>query len=232
MPLGGPILNKNVWGPIFKQGLPIDQSLEKWKTYKGVRSVIEKNTHKDKEFIPQVHRTLEWCNKQTPLHYTSQFTKEELEEMDVVNLDLAIPFANQKVLKILDEICPQGYDAFPIEIKTPTGTSKKYFLINITNKIENALDKPNCIYKTAIFKKEGEENSLGFCKRLLLKNNCMGSHHLGRLHERMDRIMMSKKLVDRFELEGVYGFNRVIFEDHFNRLFRSNYLPDGKGLKV
>lgn len=102
-------------------------------------------THEEQEYVDEVNRTLEWYKKRHTLYYVSDFKKEELEEMETIKLSAQISFGSQKVLYVLDAVCPHDYEAFPIEIETPTGISKKFFLINVCNRIENALDKENCL---------------------------------------------------------------------------------------
>lgn len=233
LPLGGQADGKNI-DLIFDLGRPLDKAVEKWKSFKGVYDVLNKQ-HDDKEYVAKVKRTLEWYKKRYPLSFVSQFSKEELEKLDVLNLNLMIPFANKKVVDILKSICPSEIESFPIEIKTPTGITNDFYLLNITNRIQNALDKPNCIYKIGMFKKEGEENSIsgtGSFDRILLNEGCMKNNHIGRLYEDLGEVMLSKQLVDEFTKEKIYGFNVEIFEDSINGHFRFNYMPDGKTLKV
>ena len=234
MPLGGQKNGKHVNNVVFMKGADIDTAYKRWKSDKGMTSVLN-GTHENKALIEEVKRTLEWYKTRHTLYYASDIKKEELEEMETIKLSAQIPFGSQKVLDVLDAVCPHDYEAFPIEIETPTGISKKFFLLNVCNRIENALDKENCIYEIALFKEEGQENSIaapGRFKRLLFKEGCMGEAHLGRMYENMYRVMVSETLVRAFNDAGIYGFNTEIFEDRVNGWFKSNYMPDGKTLKI
>ena len=229
--LGGPEDGKHISLGLFNLGMPLKQAYEKFLTFKGVHNALNGH-HNDPNFIPVARRTVEWFEKPYPLPFVSTFKKEALEKMDVLFLDYAIPFVNEKVLSILSRLCPNEYEAFPIELYTPTGTSYLYFILNITHKIEDALDKPNCDYSIAYMKKEGDESCVGRFKRILFKEGCMKNLMLGRLYEDMFRVMVHKTIIDEFIKEKIHGFNVQIFENKLNGFFKSNYLPDGKTLKV
>ena len=233
-PLGGQESGKNVDDNLFIRGLSIDDAYQVWINSKGFKAAMN-GTHSFPEYKDEVKRTLDWYEKRHPLSYVSEFSKEELEELDTFELSLMIPFGNQKVVDILNTVCPNDVEAFPIEIHTPTGILNNFYLLNITNKIQNALDKPNCKYSLASFKKEGEEDSIsgsGSFTRILFNKGCMNGLGMGRLYEDLGRVMLDKAVVDAFVKEKIYGFNVEIFEDRLNGHYTSNYMPDGKTLKV
>ena len=231
LPLGGPEDGKHISLSPFIKGMPLKQAYEKWCTFKGPHAALT-NQHENQDYVKEVNRTVEWFEKPYPLPFVSTFKKEALEKMDVLSLDSFIPFVNEKVLSILSRLCPNEYEAFPIELYTPTGTSYLYFILNITHKIEDALDKPNCDYSIGYMQKEGDEDCVGRFKRILFKEGCMKNLMLGRLYESMGRVMVHKTIIDEFIKEKIHGFNVQIFENKINGFFKSNYLPDGKTLKV
>ena len=134
LPLGSQVAENNIVEDIFSLGLPIDKAYDKWLQYKGVQAAL-KGIHRSEgqDYTDEIKRTIEWMKHKPPLEYESSNSKEELEEFDVLNLSLFVPFGNEKVIQILEEICPDDYEAFPIKLHTSTGVSDKYYLININN---------------------------------------------------------------------------------------------------
>ena len=231
MPLGGQPKGLYLDDNLFMEGFPINKAVSQWKEAKGPQHALA-GTNDDQDYTQAVKRTMQWYSERYPIQYMSEFSKEELEEMETIMLSFQIPFGSQVVLDVLNRICPNDYEAFPIEIDTPTGVSRKFFLINVCNRIENALDEKNCIHRTFGPTKKGELNYISHFKRLLFNPGCMGQCHLGRMYEHMGRVMVSQKVVDAFQKAGIYGFNVEVFEDRVNGRYNSNYMPDGKTLKV
>ena len=232
LPLGSQVAGKNIRENLFMIGLPVGNAYEKWLAFKGVQSAL-KGTHKSarKEYTDEVKRTIEWMKHKPPLQYASSFSKEELEQYDVMNLSLSVPFGSQKVIKILEEICPNDFEAFPVKLHTSTGVSDKYYLINITHVIHDAIDKENSVYTLCFNKNEGDENSVRFIDRLLFKEGCMGNKILGRIHEDLGYAMINKKVIDVFDAKNIKGINYEPLENNINKLFTDNYELDGVTLK-
>ncbi|NQY74855.1 MAG: hypothetical protein HRT90_08855, partial [Candidatus Margulisbacteria bacterium] len=232
LPLGGQVAENNIREDIFSLGLPINKAYDKWLSYKGVQSAL-KGTHISarKEFTNEVKRTIEWMKHKLPLQYASSFSKEELEQYDVLNLSLTVPFGNQKVIQILEEICPNDFQAFPIKIHTSTGVTDRYSLINISHVIHSALDGNTSIYDLYFNKNDGDENSVMSFDRLLFKENCMGDKFLGRIYEDLGRVMVNKKVMDEFQAKHIVGINFEPLEDKINGLYKRNYELDGVTLK-
>ena len=235
-PAGGPENGVNVDESIFLRGVPLDQAMVRWKKKCGVEELLngthERQEHVKQKRIDELKRTLDWYERRYPLPYISDFEKEELEEMDTIELSFQVPFGNQRVLDVLDDVCPNDYEAFPIEVHTKTGVITQFFLINVCHRIHDALDKDACIYKKSTTLKEGEENYIDRFKRLVFNKGCMGTTHLGRMHEHMFKVMVSETVAMAFQTANIYGYNTMIFEDRVNMRYRSNYMPDGVTLKI
>ena len=232
LPLGGQVAENNIVEDIFSLGLPIDKANDRWLQYEGIQAALN-GTHpsEGKEFADEIKRTIEWMKHKPPLKYTSSFSKEKLEQHDVLNLSLFVPFGNQKTIQILEEICPNDYEAFPIKLHTSTGVSDRYYLINITHEIYDSLDRTLSVYDLHFDSKDGEESSISSFDRLLFKENCMEDKFLGRIHEKLGYMLIKKKVMDVFEAKNIKGMNFEPLEDKINGVYKRNYKPDGVTLK-
>ncbi|NQY74857.1 MAG: hypothetical protein HRT90_08865 [Candidatus Margulisbacteria bacterium] len=232
LPLGIQVVGNHLSESVFAKGLPIDEAYEKWLGFKGVQAAL-KGAHRSEgqDYTDEVKRTIEWMKHKPPLQYISSWSKEKLEKNDVLNLSLSVPFGSQKMIQILEEICPNDFEAFPVKLHTSTGVSDKYYLINITHVIHDAIDKKNSVYTIWFNKNEGEENSVRFIDRLLFKQDCMEGKFLGRIHEKLRSVAINKKVMDLFHANNIKGMGYVSLEDKINSLFTDNYELDGVTLK-
>ena len=232
LPLGSQVAGKDIREDIFRLGLPIDKAYDRWLQHKGVQSAL-KGTHNSarKEFTDEIKRTIEWMKHKPPLQYESSNSREDLEKFDVMNLSLSVPFGNEKVIQILEKICPNDYEAFPIKLHTSTGVSDKYYLINIAHEIHHAIDRNKTKYKLWFDSNEGDEDSIRGFDKLLFNENCMGDKLLGRIHEDLGRPMINKKVMDVFYENNIKGISYDPLEDNINGRYTDNYMRDGVTLK-
>ena len=232
LPLGSQVSGEHIRENLFEIGMPIEKAYEKWLGFKGVQAAL-KGTHRSEgqDYTDEVKRTIDWMKHKPPLQYISSWSKEKREKNDVMNLSLSVPFGSQKVIQILEEICPNDFEAFPVKLHTSTGVSDKYYLINITHVIHDAIDKENSVYTLCFNKNEGDENSVRFIDRLLFKEGCMGNKILGRIHEDLGYAMINKKVIDVFDAKNIKGINYEPLENNINKLFTDNYELDGVTLK-
>ncbi|PCI36120.1 MAG: hypothetical protein COB50_05140 [Thiotrichales bacterium] len=125
-----------------------------------------------------------------PQHVIYSTVPEETVKIFDVLPVRTFPIFNKRAVGVLEKICPDDFQAFPIKIinspdkkKLEPFENNDYFIINITNTVD-ALDKENSNLKCY------EDGSLYGVENLVLKSDVMGGHHLSR-----DETLHSKKLV-------------------------------------
>ena len=117
------------------------------------------------------------------------------------NMGGSPPIVNGRVLKVLEEMCPHDFQAFPVEVhnenpKLPNFVNRDYHLLNLVHEID-AIDQR---YSTFT-----DSELLPLIKELVFKENCMEGHHMGRLKGYRSIILVSPELVARFKKEKVKG---------------------------
>ena len=214
---------------VFEEGLPIEDAIKEWRTYKGVQSAMKGDTSgiRGQDWVDEVRRTLQWMTDRYPLKYRTPVPLEELAQYDIIDLSLSVPFVNKRVIHIFDRLCPNDYEAFPVELMTMTGYTNQYYLINITHCVKGAVDEEKSHFETQKWEKAGDKGSIGDLTRLVLKKGCMGSHKLARIYEDNTKEMVHEDIITAFKSENIKGMSYQYLEDKVNAIFTKNYLPDG-----
>jgi hypothetical protein len=229
LPIGGMVKGEHLHSGYFSKGRPIKEAIEHMKTFKGIQDALNR-TKENKDFTESVHRTIKWAQDPYPIPFiTRTTTKEILETSDTPNLsETQIPIVSKRVLELLNGLCPNDFEAFPIIVETPTGNSTNFYLLNITHIINPAIDEPNCKYKVWMDEIYGVENSIQRFNRLLFQNGCMKGRFLGRVFDNVSMAMIDQKIIEKFRELKVKGFRYIPLEDEVNKLYTFNHLPNGK----
>ena len=141
--------------------------------------------------------------KDFDLIFHSATTLEKQTQYDCIPNNAAVLLVNERALKILEDICPDDFQAFEATIISeeqihPPFEVKDYKLINIT-KLVDALDveKSECKYFT--------DGAVSGTNKLALKENCMGPVHLARDKTLHSHILCSEGLKKAFTKAKIRG---------------------------
>jgi hypothetical protein len=229
MPIGGQDPETYVENSIFSFGQPIEKAFATWAEYPGNKKALLGIKNPDyPKFVEEAARTSHWIANKAKLKYRTPIPKTVIEKKDVLYLDSTIPFVSEKVVAIFRRLCPNDFESFPIELMTSTGFSNKFFLINVTNLLDGCIDYDQSQFRPMFGKKEREFRSILSMSRLILTPGCMRGKGLARLYEKPNLVMVSPKIIDAMKQERVVGMEYVYLEDETNRMFKSNYLPNGQ----
>jgi len=229
MPIGGQDPETYIENSIFSFGRPIDKAFVTWAEYPGPKESLAGIKNPDyPNSVDKALRTKSWITSKSRLKYRAPIPKTALEKKDILYLDSTVPFVSEKVVSIFRRLCPNDFEAFPIELMTSTGFSNKFFLINVTNLLDGCIDYDQSHFRPMFGKKEREFRSILSMSRLILTPGCMRGKGLARLYEKPNLVMVSPKIIDAMKQERVVGMEYVYLEDETNRMFKSNYLPNGQ----
>jgi len=145
-------------------------------------------------YMRTIHIDPQTCN---PKLY-SRLPEEKLLKMAALPAMTSYPVVNHFVLSLLNDLCPNDFQAIPIEIKSHPEEkklvpycNKDYYLINILN-FADTID-----FESTEFKHNNESTDLnekwGF-ELLVFKQNCMNGHHLVRDNHSQSLIAASREL--------------------------------------
>ncbi|AIF80957.1 hypothetical protein I862_01970 [endosymbiont of Acanthamoeba sp. UWC8] len=96
---------------------------------------------------------------------------EHILKWDFLPNSTRIPLANDKALKLLEEVAPGQFQAIPAELRMPDGSIiKDYKLINIICPVE-AIEYDKCPLKPEKFRTEANKHEEYYYKRDCLKDN-------------------------------------------------------------
>lgn len=180
-----------IWSP--PDNLPIKQLA--WTEPEDVRN------SKAKYFLFTRGSTLSFNNRD--LVYEAEVTQEELLKYDCIYHTRISPFVTFVNSKILNELCSEDFQSFPIIIKnahnsTPTFENRDYWVINITNLVDS-IDKEKTI-------SGGGPDGL---RKLVFKENTMDGHHLSRDVTENRIILASPTLMKIFKENKVTGVQLI-----------------------
>lgn len=107
--------------------------------------------------------------KDYDLIYSYKHSEERLKQFDYLANTGQAPLVNQKVLDILNRLCPDDIQAFPVTIIPEKGSNhtfenQDYFLINIT-KLVDAIDLEKS--EVDFFKEEGVQDQICHISKLV-----------------------------------------------------------------
>ena len=99
--------------------------------------------------------------------------------------------------------------------------------------ISPSIEREQCIYKIDFFDAvDGEEDAIRHFERLILKENCMGHNHLGRMFDYLSECMISESVIDALKKGKIKGFRYQPLENYINSLYTTNFYPGTNRLKV
>lgn len=146
----------------------------------------------------------QWVEPQDfDLIFHSATTLEKQTQYDCIPNNAAVLLVNERALKILEDICPDDFQAFPAKIVSeediaPAFEVNNYHLINIVKTVKT-IDKPRSKLK---FLDTGE---LYGAEKLVLFENCLGNIHLARDEELETQIIASEALKKAFTKAKIRG---------------------------
>ena len=132
---------------------------------------------------------------------------------------------HERVLTVLQEICPEDFQAFPILIKnfnpkTPPFENKDYYILNLLHEID-ALDKE----KSRLRFDHPEAPEWFSIQRLVFKETSMGDHHLGRLKGYLPIELLSPFLATHLtKLKLTKGIKFLTEKEAYSRLLPEEIL--------
>lgn len=150
--------------------------------------------------------------------YDLQFGCEDKEEKmvkwDILNSTFGSPIVNQKVLDILNTICPDDFQVFPAVIRNykPRATpfeNRDYFVLNITRTVDT-IDREKSKYEES----ENSNSRIYGMKRSIFKENSIGPFHLARDKFWDHQELISLTLVKALKKEKVRGGSFYKDEDY------------------
>ena len=136
---------------MFEYHKPIEQSYLEWRSEKGVRNALS-GKPKEKEFLERCQKTDLWvrrgCLDPIVCYMTEPFSKsteniiEESLALNVLHFGVSEIVVDDKVIEVLDEVCPRSYEKYKISFRN-VDTKKQYYILNITQGIsEDSLKAP------------------------------------------------------------------------------------------
>lgn len=135
---------------------------------------------------------------------------------------------HERLVHVLQEICPQDFQAFPVTIKNfgkkvEPFENKDYFILNLLHPID-ALDKEKS--RVRFWDPEKPDWSrIRSIERGILKENCMEDHHLGRLTGFLGHELISPFLANHLrKLKMTKGLQFLADKESYPRLLPEEYL--------
>ena len=123
--------------------------------------------------------------------------EDRFQEFDILPNNIGSPIINQRTIKILSQICPDDFQAFPVTIinkpKIIDYENHEYFLINITQEVDS-IDREKSYLK---FWEDGKR--IRDIRKLFFKPGCMGAIHLAREQYFHPLELISPTLVKAFK---------------------------------
>lgn len=131
-------------------------------------------------------------------HFQVDGEIERLLKYDILAETFGSPLVNGKVLKILQELCPNDFQAFETIVHAKGGDTRAYFILNILNYVDSIdMELSDC--DTREHGKVRSINNLHFVP------NCMGAIHLARDEKFSPMILVSEELKKVFKKNKIKG---------------------------
>ena len=174
---------------IFNRYKSVQKAYLEWREEKGVKTALL-GSNDDKEFVDECKRTVRWVEKGCfdPIGYHLYY--REYLSQDVLCVSNFVPCVSQKVVDILQEVCPEEIEIFRVSLNYET--DKKYYVINLTR---------------------------GIRKDVFMKNG-LGVIHFSRLikgeqdDENTSKILVSEKLIKKFKEANIQGLEYLKFGEN------------------
>jgi hypothetical protein len=137
------------------------------------------------------------------LHF-EKLSLKRLLRWDQLQLQTGIPIVSSRMREIIESLCPDGVQFFPVLVNAKDGATDDYSFMNI-------LRKCRClnVEKSRIKYFDYEPRTIMSIDELTFHPNCMGDLHLARLEELMQLVIVSNRMADELragKLNGV-GFS-------------------------
>lgn len=142
---------------------------------------------------------------------TKYGTEEYIRKWDFLPNSADVPLANEKALKVLEEVASGDFQAIPTKIIMPDGkVIEDYKLINITNRV-SALDREKSIPEEERYQSEVQKYKEHYYKLL-----CLGDENLCRVDEKC-LFLASEKLRNAVKSAKLVGlqFRNTYGRTHF-----------------
>jgi len=162
--------------------------------------------------------------------------ESKMLEMDILPTGFPGLITNKKVLSILQRVCPDDFQVFPILIKSVPGKSKHkefvnhdYFLIHIIKKI-SAIDFEASDFLLLDDSKPKVPNNILRIRKIRFKPNCMNSIHIARDEDYEPLEYISQHLFHILLSENIFGVECMpdYFSSYERRNFPELFRDDGK----
>ncbi len=195
---------------------PINHILEyRWKERRTDSSIFMDGKRLPVEATRSIQTENNMEHPDYDLVFNSNLTEEKLLKYDCIPNSLGgrPPIVNSKVLEFLKLECPDDFQDFTIEINgfDKSGkcySNKGYHLLNIVNCVDS-IDKENSICQCY---PNGEVDIL---KKLVLKKNALGKHHMARLDMYTPLLLVSDNIVSIFKAEKIKGVSFLTDSEAF-----------------
>lgn len=167
-------------------------------------------------------------DKDYALVFRINMRETKLKEYDIHYFSSGL-IVNKKVLSILNKVCPNDFQVFPVTIRNRFDNKKKkpfvnhdFFLIYPTKKVK-ALDKTQSEFQMLKMPPpDNQEHIMGILK-LRLKQDCMEGSDIARDVDMPSLIYISQGLFQIFRKENIVGVE--FLPDYLSQFDRLNYSP-------
>jgi hypothetical protein len=152
------------------------------------------------------------------LVFDVQVEEARIRSYDCLSNNTAGPLVNKRVLELLQEMCPNDFQAFPAVIRskqdkpiTPYVIKDEYWLINVT-KLVDCIDTD---HSQLTFRDNGEIDDI---RAIVFKEGCMQNDPVLLARERRYRphIFVSPLIKDAFKKAKIKGA-RFVTDEEYNR---------------
>ena len=172
-----------------------------WRVRQTEYNIFYKGLH-----LPATDIGASWLSQDPATYdliFDAECEAERILEYGALSTTIPAPVVREDVLAILQDVCPDDFQAFPVIIqgvnpKIPPFELTNYFLINVTN-ISGQLDEELCDGKI------NYEIHHSAIKYTILKEDHMEGHHLSRLKGEKIHVIVSPYLRQRLMKSKIWG---------------------------
>ena len=125
---------------LLKKSQSIFQAYSNWREAPGVAKALAVFDPGCKS-LSEYENTVNWAKK----NFSADTIKIkiisgidlEYEDLDVLCMSNGgyVPFVSEKVVSVLDKLCPSDFEKFPVSLETPF-SEKQYYVVNITRLVD------------------------------------------------------------------------------------------------
>jgi hypothetical protein len=143
-----------------------------------------------------------------------EMSKSEINQYDSLLNNSGSPLVNQKIREILICLAPDDVQFFPAKVTCSDGDVEGYFMVNIVPRLRG-VDHVSSVY-SSLDLPDGAK-MMSSIKRLVLKEEFMGGHHVVREGETL-HIVVSQKIYDAFQAAKIKGVRLVTPDEYYDGL--------------